>query len=151
MNTYMIELPEGAVHYCVVKARENNCSDNVIIAKVLVRKPPYHELTTAVSDEWQSFMEGVIAVASDVSNVASALADNGYSLIIDPDDLMVDTEAVILTTVSAYNLLMAAEFGAETLSQLMCMGADLPENYSNNLDYWLQAIDEFRNYLTTTV
>lgn len=151
MNTYMVELPEGTMHYCVVKVRENNCSDNVIIAKVLVRTPPYHELATEVSDEWQSFMEGVIAVATDISNVASALADNGYTLIIDPDDLMVDTEAVILTTFSAYNLLMAAEFGAETLSQLMCMDADLPENYSNNLDYWLQAIDEFRNYLTTTV
>lgn len=148
METYSKEFDEGTVRYCIVKVRENNCVDNVVIGTVITDMP---DVEHDYSYELEEFMDGVIAIAEGVGNVAKAVLHRGYTLVIDDENLWSDMEAVIMTTFSAHNLLLAAEFGVETLSQLMCMGAELPEGYSRNLDYWLQAVEEYRKYLTTTV
>jgi uncharacterized protein (DUF2344 family) len=144
MEYFRHRLPEGTVTYYVVKARDIEEDDNVVMGAVIVSAPPLPEYP---SEEWVEFMDTVLVGYIGNRSVAEALNDEGWVLMFDDDMAINDVEVIMLNKYTSTQLLLAANYGWYMLNLKYENGADLPEEAINHLSAWKEAIAEYTKWV----
>lgn len=149
MEYYTKQLPEGNVTYFVVKARDIEEPENVVLGKVLLACPPLPETP---SQEWCEFMETVLVGYIGQRSVSEALNDEGFTLIIEDSTVIADdTEVIMLNKFHAHMLYKAAVYGQYNLAHKIESGVALPDHLIKDAEYWGEAINEYAQWLSISV